>query len=426
MKLSEFTGKQWQVLLIMMLVNFVNYVDRQIVFALFPSIRHDFGLSFVQLGYLATAFTVVLSLASFPLGMLADRVSRRAVISAGVLFWSGATFFSGLAGSFRSLLIARGLVGIGEAAYTPAGAAVITASFPREVRARVQGAFDIGMFIGGAVGIALGGIMAAAFGWRFAFFLVGVPGVILGLTALRLPKSVTSVAKESMPIRELLRVPAFLALLVSGWFCSFAGYSYVAWGPELIQDYKGFGAAQAGVALGLVIVLGGTLGIATGAYLSDLLAKLRTWGRAVVVPVGFVLAAPAIYFALHASGKTSFLMLFGLGAFFLSWYHGPLTATIHDLVPPRGHATALGFYYLFVNLFSMAIAPVVIGRVADRYNLITALHVPIVAQLAGAVFFVLVIQCIRKDGLRHPVLARHWIDEPAVIRTGVDLVFEES
>ena len=171
MKLSDFSGKQWRILLILMLVNFVNYVDRQIVFALFPSIRREFGLSYVQLGYLATAFTVVLSVASFPLGMLADRISRRAVISAGVLFWSGATFFSGLAGSFRALLIARGLVGIGEAAYTPAGAAVISAAFPREIRPRVQGAFDAGMFVGGATGIALGGIIAATFGWRYAFCL---------------------------------------------------------------------------------------------------------------------------------------------------------------------------------------------------------------------------------------------------------------
>ncbi|HEX7424579.1 MAG TPA: MFS transporter [Terriglobales bacterium] len=425
MKLSDFSGKQWRVLLILMLVNFVNYVDRQVVFSLFPSIRREFGLSYVQLGYLATAFTVVLSLASFPLGMLADRISRRAVISAGVLFWSGATFFSGLAGSFRALLVARGLVGIGEAAYTPAGAAVISASFPREVRARVQGAFDIGMFIGGATGIVLGGVMAAAFGWRFAFFLVGIPGVVLGLTALRLPKSAVSVAKESMTVRELLRVPAFMALLVSGWFCSFAGYAYVAWGPELVQDYKGFSARQAGLALGLTIVLGGTLGIATGAYLSDLLAKLHSWGRAAIVPIGFVLAAPAIYFSLHANGKFQFLLFFGLGAFFLSWYHGPLTATIHDLVPPRGHATALGFYYLFVNLFSMAIAPLVIGRLADRYNLITALHVPILAQLAGAAFFLVVIQCIRHDGLRHPVLARHWDDAPCTLAPGVALAFED-
>lgn len=410
MKFSNFSRSQWRVLLILMLVNFVNYVDRQIIFSLFPAIRRDFNLSFVQLGYLATAFTVVLSLGSFPLGILADHFSRRVVISLGVLFWSGATLFSGFAGSFHSLLIARGMVGVGEAAYTPAGTAVISASFPGEVRARVQGVFDIGMFIGGATGIALGGVMAASFGWRSAFFLVGLPGVLLGLSAVRLPKTDNGYSGKFMPIRELLRVPAFLALLVSGWFSSFAGYAYVAWGPELVQDYKGFSPREASLALALAVVVGGTCGIATGAYLSDFLAKLRNWGRAVIIPVGFVLGAPAIYFSLHSSSKPAFLVFFGLGAFFLSWYHGPLTATIHDLVPPRGHASALGFYYLFVNLFAMAIAPLVIGKIADRYNLITALHVPIIAQLAGAAFFIVVIYCIRRNGLHHPLLARHWED----------------
>src|ERR1700688_3729704 len=201
MKFGDFDRKQWRVLYILMLINFVNYIDRQIIFSLFPAIRHEFSLSYVQLSYLATAFTVVLSLASFPLGMLADRISRRAVISAAVLFWSGATFFSGMAGSFRSLVAARGLVGVGEAAYNPAGAAVITASFPGEIRARVQGSFDIGMFIGGATGIALGGIIVQSFGWRPAFFLVGVPGVILGLSSLRLPETQGSSTKEGMPMR---------------------------------------------------------------------------------------------------------------------------------------------------------------------------------------------------------------------------------
>jgi MFS family permease len=168
----------------------------------------------------------------------------------------------------------------------------------------------------------------------------------------------------------------------------------------------------------LAVVVGGTCGIATGAYLADHLAKLRSWGRAAIIPVGFVLGAPAIFFALHAAGKLPFVVFFGLAAFFLSWYHGPLTATIHDLVPPRGHATALGFYNLFVNLSSMAVAPVLIGKVADRYDLITALHIPIASQLFGAAFFVVVIQCIRRNGLRHPVLARHWepcsVLQPAV------------
>jgi predicted MFS family arabinose efflux permease len=267
------------------------------------------------------------------------------------------------------------------------------------------------MFIGGATGIALGGLMVQSFGWRPAFFLVGVPGVVLGLSALRLPKAQLSSSRECMPMLELLRVPAFIALLLSGWFCSFAGYAYVAWGPELVQDYKGFSAREAGMALALTVVIGGTCGIVTGAFLSDHMAKLRTWGRAVVIPVGFVLGAPAIYAALHTMSKAQFVLFFGLGAFFLSWYHGPLTATIHDLVPPRGHATALGFYNFFVNLFAMALAPLLIGRAADRLGLISALHIPIAAQLAGAALFVVVIQFIRRNGLRHPLLARYWLKD---------------
>ena len=408
MRFRDFSGAQWRVLVILMSVNFVNYVDRQIIFSLFPALRREFGLSFAQLGSLATAFTVVLALGSLPLGILADRISRRMVIGAGVLFWSAATFFSGLAGSFRSLLTARALVGVGEAAYTPAGTAILSATFPREVRARVQGAFDVGMFIGGATGIALGGIVGQWLGWRPAFFLVGAPGLVLGLSAMRLPETPHNPSDERLPVRELLRVPAYMVVLAGGWFSSFAGYGYLSWGPLLVQEYKGFSPREAGVALGLTLVLAGISGIMAGAWLSDRLAQLRTWGRAAIVPVGFVLGAPAIFYALHSTSKLGFIVFFALGAFFLSWYHGPVTATIHDLIPPNGRATAMGLYYLFVNLFAMALAPLLIGRIADRYSLTTALHVPLVAQLIGGALFLWVIYFIRRHGLHHPALARHW------------------
>ncbi len=408
MRISEFTRNQWRVITILMLVNFVNYVDRQVIFSLFPAIRHDFGLRYEQLGYLATAFTVVLSISTFPLGMIADGFSRRSVISTGVLFWSGATFLSGLAGSFRSLLTARALVGVGEAAYAPAGTAVLSATFPKDIRARIQGACDIGMFAGGATGIALGGMMAQSFGWRTAFFFVGIPGLLLGLSALRLPEPPRSQSEERIRLRDLLRVPAYVGLLVAGWFASFAGYTYIAWGPELVQEQKGFTAREAGMALGLTVVLGGALGIAVGAYLSDRIAQRHAWGRALIIPIGFVLSAPSVFVALHSAGKIPFLVFFGLGAFFMSWYHGPLTATIHDLVPSSGHATALGLYYLFVNLFAMALAPLLIGRAADRFGLINALHIPIASQLMGAACFAIVVWVIRRHGLHHPVLSRYW------------------
>jgi len=170
----------------------------------------------------------------------------------------------------------------------------------------------------------------------------------------------------------------------------------VVWGPELVEEYKGFSAGQAGIVLGVTVIVCGGLGVAAGATLSDWLARRASWGRACTIPVGFLLAAPLIYGALHTSQRAHFVVLFGLGAFFLSWYHGPVTATIHDLIPEEGHATALGLYYLFVNLFSMALAPVVIGDIADHSNLISALHAAIVAQLIGGLLFVVVVLQVRQ------------------------------
>jgi predicted MFS family arabinose efflux permease len=399
MGFGSFDRVQVRVLAILTLVNFGNYVDRQIIFSLFPAIRRDFGLTFTQLGELATAFTVVLSLATLPLAMVADRFSRRAVIGAGVLFWSAATFLSGLAGSFRSLLVARGMVGIGEAAYTPAGAAIISATFPKQVRARVQGVFDVGMFIGGATGIALGGIVAQWLGWRPAFFLVGAPGLVLGLTAFHLPEPARQAGEERVPLKSLLHIPAYMMIVVSGLFSAFAGYAYIAWGPALVQEYKGFSPRESGIILGSTIVVAGMAGIMTGATLSDRLARTTAWGRAAIIPVGFFIAAPLSYFALSATSKLQFTILFGLGTFFLSWYHGPTTATIHDLVPERGRATALGLYYFLINLLSMAMAPLVVGKLADRYTLIVALRAAVAAQIIGGIFFAVVVWLIRREAL---------------------------
>jgi MFS family permease len=396
-----------------MLINFVNYVDRQIIFSLFPSIRAEFNLTYAQLGLFPFAFTIVLAIMSLPLGMLADRVSRKFVISAGVIFWSAATFFSGLAGSFRSLLAARGLVGIGEAAYTPAGTAVISATFPKEVRARVQGSFDAGMFIGGGFGIALGGILAGWLGWRAAFFIVGIPGLLLGLSGLKLPEESSTEPHARFPLRDLFHVPAYLMILLSGMFSSFAGYAYVTWGFSFVQEVRGFSPREAGLILGITGTTAGALGILVGASLADRLVRIRAWGRSMIVPVGFFLASPLLYFALHSHSKFYFVILFGSGTFFLSWYHGPTTASIHDVIPSRGHATAQGFYSSFVNLFGMAVAPVLIGALADKAGLVRALHAAVIAQLIGGVLFLGVPYFIRRNGLHHPALAKYWEKEPA-------------
>jgi predicted MFS family arabinose efflux permease len=394
-------------LLVLTLVNFVNWIDRQIVYPLFPLIKADFHINYTQLGWLVAAFSLVHAFGSLGLGRLADRISRKKVISYGILFWSGATFLSGIAASFRSLLMARALVGVGEAAYAPAACAIISGSFSRKMRARVQGFFDLGMFIGGALGLALGAILAQWVGWRPAFFIVGIPGLALALAIVRLPQPAAPPGEKYVPVRQLLRVPAYVLVLGSGWFIAFAAHSYVIWGTEFVYRYKGFTLRQAGTTLGGITVVAGILGVMTGAALADRLARAFPWGRALTPAVGFLVSAPLIFGALHAPSKAAVLCLFGVGIFFMTWYHGPVTATIHDLTPPRAHATAMGIYYFFVNLTATTAASLLIGKIADRYSLLAGMHCALAAQVAGGFGFLVVVYSIRRYGLQHPVLVRY-------------------
>ncbi|MBI1982571.1 MAG: MFS transporter [Acidobacteria bacterium] len=408
-----FTSYQIRVLAILTLINFVNYVDRQIIYPLFPLIEADFHLTYSQLGLLAVAFSVVHSVGTLPFGRLADRVSKKKVISYAVLFWSGATFLSGLATSFRSLLTARALVGVGEAAYTPAGTALITASFPRAIRARVQGVFDVGMFIGGAVGIGLGAILAELWGWRTAFFVVGVPGLLLALSIVRLPEVASPPQEKPVPFRDLLRVPAFLMVLVSGWFITFAAHAYIIWGPTFVQKHKGFGVREAGLFLGGILIAAGILGVMAGAALADRLSRRYTWGRVLTVSVGFLISTPLIFWALHAPTKPVLMGAFFLGCFFMTWYHGPVTAIIHDLTPARAHASAMGIYYFWVNLCATIPAAWLVGKIADKYGLLAGMHTALAAQAAGGLCFLLVIYFICRHGLSHPSLGAYRTEETA-------------
>ncbi len=415
----RFSSYQKRVLLVLTLINFVNWIDRQIVYPLFPLIRADFHVSYTQLGWLVAAFSLVHVVGTLGLGRLADLTSRKRVISYGILFWSGATFLSGLAASFRSLLTARALVGVGEAAYTPAASAIISASFSHKIRARVQGVFDLGMFTGGAMGLALGAILAQSVGWRPAFFIVGVPGLLLALAVIRLPETPRAPRENKVSVRDLLRMPAYLLVLASGWFIAFAGHAYVIWGTEFVYRYKGFSLREAGTLLGGIVVVAGILGVMSGAVLADRLAQAFAWGRALTPAIGFLVSAPLILGALHARTKVGVLSLFFVGSFFMTWYHGPVAAIIHDLTPPRAHATAMGIYYFFVNLFATTAASLLVGKIADRYSLLTGMHTAVAAQVFGGLGFFAVIYCIRRHGLQHRVLAHFRVESSTELKAPV-------
>jgi predicted MFS family arabinose efflux permease len=399
------SGYQWRLLAILALINFVNFADRTVILPLFPLLRADFALTSEQLGRLQLVLQVVLSAATIPFALLADRISRTRLIAFGVVFWSLATFLTGFAGSFAMLLVARALVGVGEASYAPAAQSMISGAFPPASRARAQAVFAAGMLIGGTLGQAAGGVVGEAMGWRPAFFLVGVPGLILALLILRLPEPPRPPRTELVPLGALFRVPAYLAMIGSGVLVTFASIAMITWGADFVVRFKGFGLREAGVSLGLTVLAATVPGVIAGGWLADRLQRLWPWGRVVGTAVAFLAGAPFGVLALYAETRVVLLGAFFAGAFFLSFYHGPVTAVIHDLMPVRAHATSVGFYMFVTQLIGGTAGPWVVGRLDDVADLRAGLVLAMLALVAGAFGLLLVAWFIRRDGLHHPAVA---------------------
>ncbi len=347
---SSLTSYQFRVLAVLALINFVNFAERGVVPPLVPLLRQEFGASSVNLSLLQVVLQAVLAVASVPFGFFADRWSRTRIIAFGVIFAGLATVLSGMATTFAMLLFARALVGVGEAAYAPAGQSMISGAFSRESRARAQAIFAAGMLLGGAMGQVLGGVLGEAFGWRRAFIYIGIPGIAFVVAMIGMAEPPRGPRSEAIPLTLLLGVPAFAALIVSGVMITFASVAFIA------------------------------------------------------LAAGFLCAAPFLLWAITTEEKLFVVIAFFTAAFFMSWYHGPVTAVIHDLMPSRAHASSIGVYMFATQLLGGISGPLVVGSIDDRSDLLIGLRVAVGVMVAGALLMFVVIYFIRRDGLHHPRL----------------------
>jgi len=403
-KTPSLTAYQVRVLAVLALINFVNFADRQAIPPLVPLLRDEFSLSSTQISYIQIVLQAVLALASIPFGFFADRFSRSRIIAYGVIFWSFATIATSHVHSFAMLLLARGLVGIGEAAYAPAAQSMISGAFSAASRARAQALFAVGMLAGGTAGQAIGGLIGNSWGWRAAFYVIGIPGLLLSFAILRVEEPPRGPKSEAVPIRSLLRVPAFVTLLVSGVMVTFASVAFITWGTDFVVRYKNFSLKEAGVSLGPTLLVAALLGVLTGGALADILQKKFAYGRILTVALGFLFAAPFILWAITTEEKLMIVVAFFTGGYFMSWYHGPVTAVIHDLMPPRAHASSVGVYMFVTQMFGGILGPYVVGRVDDISDLVLGLQIAVGVMIAGALLMFLVMYFIRRDGLKHPEL----------------------
>jgi MFS family permease len=176
----------WYALGLLTFINLLNYLDRNVIFALFDPIKAELAITDAQLGWLGSAYVLVFSVAALPFGVLSDLRSRRAVIAFGVAVWSLFTVLSGFANSYEQLFICRAAVGIGEAAFGAAAASLVADYYPTKSRAVAMGILSAGLVLGGGLGIWLGGVLAEEYGWRVAFMVVGAPGFVCAALAARL------------------------------------------------------------------------------------------------------------------------------------------------------------------------------------------------------------------------------------------------
>src|SRR6266478_664144 len=297
------TSYQIRLLAVLALINFVNFAARQVFVPLIPVLRDHLRVTDAELGSVQTFLLVVLAVGSIPFGFLADRFSRKAIIGTGILFWSVATFAGGLASSFLFFLIARAIVGLGEAAYAPAAQSMISGAFPQERRAAAQAIFASGMLLGGAAGHALGGIIGPRYGWQEALFIVAFAGIVPGIALFWIDEPPRGPRSEVVPIARLLRVPAFVAMIFAGICITFSSVSLLTWGTDFAVSYKDFSLRQASVWLAVIGLLSALFGVLTGGFVADRLHRSFSYGRILAIAVAFLLAAPFLLLAIQTEEK---------------------------------------------------------------------------------------------------------------------------
>src|SRR5437764_5157186 len=366
------------VLAVMVGINFLNYLDRYILPAVATSIQREFALTDSQVGLLGSAFLLVYAVATIPFGIWADRGVRKTVVGIGVTIWSLATLFTGLARSYAQLFLARSVLGIGEASYYPAGTALLGDYFKKEGRGRAMSIWAAGTAVGIAVGFAGGGIVASRLGWRAAFYMTAVPGLIFAALAFGLREPLRGAAEERGPrthaparinaktFVDLLSIPTLRATIAAETALFFVLGGAAFWLPTYLSRRFGLGTGAAGTLAGGVLVLGLLAGSLLGGIIADRLTIRR--GAASNLPIGiagFVAGAVFVALALLMPSLVLFVPMFLLGAACLYLYNGPYTAIKQNVVLPTVRASAVTLALLIEHLLGDSYAPFAIGKLSD-------------------------------------------------------------
>lgn len=395
------TSDRAYVLLMLVLVYTFNFIDRQIVGILAVPIKADLGLSDTQLGLMGgLAFALFYTGLGIPIAMLADRYSRTWIMTVALAVWSAMTAVCGLAQNFAQLFMARLGVGVGEAGGVAPAYSLIADYFPPHQRARALSIYSFGIPIGSALGIVFGGLIASKIDWRFAFFAVGVAGIVLApvfrLTVKEPPRGrydPVHVKRRPPGLRELLRTlgtkPSFWLVSLGAACSSMMGYGLFFWLPSFFVRSYGLTLLEASLYFGAIVLLGGLVGIWAGGWLGDKLGRVRRTRYLQVPAVAFCATVPFYLMALFSPNLAlTFAFLLVPTAMGLVWL-GPVISVIQHLVRPDMRATASAVFLFINNLIGIGLGTWAIGAVSDALTLQFGSESLRYSILAGTVFYLL-------------------------------------
>ena len=365
------------VLGILVVVYTFNFIDRQILSILLEPIKNELQLSDTQLGFLTGfAFAAFYATLGIPIARLADRTNRRNLIAIALVVWSGMTALSGIATNYWQLLLARIGVGVGEAGCSPAAHSMVADYFPAHQRATALGIYSLGIPIGILFGFLAGGWINQIFGWRLAFFVVGLPGIALALvvwlTVREPPRGMAEQRADVQPppgmletFRFLMAKKSFRHLALGGALTAFVGYSYVSWLPSFLTRSYGMHTGEIGTWLGLILGIPGGIGISLGGYLADRFGSRDTRWYLWIVSVALLLGVPFSLGVFTASSAELALLCLAVPVLLGNFYQATTFSQTQGLASLRMRAVAAAVLLFIVNIIGLGAGPQITGILSD-------------------------------------------------------------
>ncbi|MCX6226486.1 MAG: MFS transporter [Bacteroidia bacterium] len=391
---------------LLFLLYMFDYIDRMVVSSLLPYIKAEIGTSDKHLGMLMGAVYLLIVLLTFPVSLIIDRWSRRRTIGVMAALWSLATAVAALTRSFGALLTTRAFIGVGEAGYAPGGSAMLSGLYPIERRSWIIGLWNAAIPLGSAIGVAGGGFIAAHWGWRSAFGIVAIPGLIIAILfffskdykTVKLIKNAepkikgAKIEKIKMTTRDMVREfaekPSLLLTYFGMMAVVFTTTSLLFWLPSYFSREYGIPEQQSSTKASLVMLLA-IIGAPLGGYIVDRWRRKRLNARLVFPGITSILAALFCFLAFVVfkdSAQYISLLLFGVT---VTMFIAAAGAVTQDLVHPGLRATSYAIAVVIQNALGAMLGPTIIGAISDRTNLSTALAIlPAFVLFAGVLFLI--------------------------------------